>query len=48
MELFRKVAREQNGAVIVVTHDHRALDIFDTIYEMEDGKFQLKSDRPNQ
>jgi len=41
MELFRKVAREQNGAVIVVTHDHRALDIFDTIYEMEDGKIQL-------
>jgi putative ABC transport system ATP-binding protein len=24
--------------VIVVTHDHRALDVFDTIYEMEDGK----------
>ena len=47
MELFRKVAHEQNGSVIVVTHDHRALDIFDTIYEMEDGKIQLKSDRPN-
>ena len=37
MELFRKVAREQKGAVIVVTHDHRALDVFDTVYEMEDG-----------
>jgi putative ABC transport system ATP-binding protein len=37
MELFRKVAREQKGAVIVVTHDHRALDIFDSIYDMEDG-----------
>lgn len=24
-------------AVIVVTHDQRALDVFDTIYEMEDG-----------
>jgi len=47
MELFRKVAREQNGAVIVVTHDHRALDVFDTIYEMEDGRIHLKSDRPN-
>lgn len=32
MELFRKVAHEQNGAVILVTHDHRALDVFDTIY----------------
>ena len=41
MELFCKVAHEQDGAVIVVTHDHRALDVFDTIYEMEDGKIQL-------
>jgi len=40
MELFRKVAHEQEGAVIVVTHDHRALDVFDTIYEMEDGKIR--------
>jgi putative ABC transport system ATP-binding protein len=38
MELFRKVAHEQNAAVIVVTHDHRALDIFDRTLEMEDGK----------
>ena len=37
MELFRKVAHEQNGGVIVVTHDQRALDVFDTIYETEDG-----------
>ena len=37
MELFSKVARDRDGAVIVVTHDHRALDVFDTIYEMEDG-----------
>jgi putative ABC transport system ATP-binding protein len=37
MELFQQVACDQKGAVIVVTHDHRALDVFDTIYEMEDG-----------
>jgi putative ABC transport system ATP-binding protein len=37
MELFAMVAHQQQAAVIVVTHDHRALDIFDTIYEMEDG-----------
>ena len=42
MELFRKVSREQCGAVIVVTHDHRALDIFDTIYEMEDGTIKRR------
>jgi putative ABC transport system ATP-binding protein len=40
MELFAQVAHEQEAAVIVVTHDHRALDIFDTIYEMEDGLLQ--------
>lgn len=39
MELFRMVAHEQNGGVIVVTHDQRSLDVFDTIYEMEDGVF---------
>jgi len=37
MELFRKVAHEHNAGVIVVTHDHRALDVFDRIFEMEDG-----------
>ncbi|MEQ9410155.1 MAG: ABC transporter ATP-binding protein [Fuerstiella sp.] len=40
MELFRQVAHEQGAGVIVVTHDHRALDVFDTIYEMEDGRMQ--------
>lgn len=42
MELFKKVAHEQNSGVIVVTHDHRALDVFDTIFEMEDGKLTLQ------
>jgi len=37
MELFAKIAHQQNSGVIVVTHDHRYLDIFDRIYEMEDG-----------
>jgi len=40
MELFAKVAHENNAGVIVVTHDHRALDVFDTMYEMEDGVIQ--------
>jgi putative ABC transport system ATP-binding protein len=38
MDLFRRVAHEQGAAVLVVTHDHRALDVFDAIYEMEDGR----------
>jgi len=42
MELFQRVAHEQGAAVLVVTHDHRALDVFDVIYEMEDGRARLQ------
>lgn len=38
MELFARVAHERGAGVIVVTHDHRALDVFDRTLEMEDGK----------
>ena len=41
MELFRKVAHERDAAVLVVTHDHRSLDVFDKTYEMEDGKLRF-------
>ena len=37
MDLFRRVAHEQRAGIIVVTHDHRALDVFDRVFEMEDG-----------
>lgn len=37
MELFARIAHEQGAGVVVVTHDHRSLGVFDTIYEMEDG-----------
>ena len=40
MELFRQVAHEQDAGVIVVTHDHRALDVFDRTLEMEDGELR--------
>ena len=40
MELFRKVAHERGAAVLVVTHDHRSLDIFDRTCEMEDGELR--------
>jgi putative ABC transport system ATP-binding protein len=43
MELFSKVAHEQGSAVIVVTHDHRSLDVFDRTYEMEDGRLQFSA-----
>ena len=37
MELFSEVANEHGTAVMVVTHDHRALDVFDRLLLMEDG-----------
>ncbi len=42
MELFVQVAHEHGAGVIVVTHDQRALDVFDTIYEMEDGRMHYR------
>jgi len=41
MDLFRKVAHEKGAAVLVVTHDHRALDVFDRTVKMEDGVLQV-------
>ncbi|MEQ1638781.1 MAG: ABC transporter ATP-binding protein [Methylococcales bacterium] len=40
MELFAQVAHESNAGVIVVTHDTRALDVFDRTLEMEDGRLK--------
>lgn len=45
MELFRDVARQHGAGVIVVTHDHRTLDVFDTIYEMEDGVIRVSTEQ---
>jgi putative ABC transport system ATP-binding protein len=36
-ELFAQIAHEQNAGVIVVTHDHRTLDVFDRTLNVEDG-----------
>ena len=43
MELFAKVAHQQSAGVVVVTHDHRSLDVFDRTYEMEDGRIQAST-----
>lgn len=42
MELFRDLAHKYGTGVIIVTHDQRALDVFDAIYEMEDGIIELR------
>jgi len=46
MELFRQVAHERGSAVMVVTHDHRSLDVFDRSYEMEDGRLMPSPTTP--
>ncbi len=43
MGLFQTAARERNAAVLVVTHDHRALDLVDRIFMIEDGLLDTES-----
>ena len=38
MALLRRVAREKRSAVIAVTHDHRMIEGFDSVYLMNDGR----------
>ena len=37
MELLRKIARENQTAVITVTHDVRMIEGFDYVYHLKDG-----------
>lgn len=37
MALLKQIARERRSAVITVTHDHRMIEGFDTVYHLEDG-----------
>lgn len=38
MDLLRKVAREQQAAVLVVTHDEKIFDRLDAIFHLRDGR----------
>jgi len=40
MDLLRRIALEQDAAIIVVTHDEMILDRFDHIYRLRDGKLE--------
>ena len=42
MEMMKRVAHDFQTSVLVVTHDTRALDVFDRILRMEDGKIGEK------
>jgi putative ABC transport system ATP-binding protein len=37
VDLMQRLAKLQNCAILLVTHDHRILDIADRIVHMEDG-----------
>jgi putative ABC transport system ATP-binding protein len=42
VELMQRLAKEQGCTILLVTHDHRILDIADRILEMEDGRLKIK------
>ncbi|HLP88830.1 MAG TPA: DevA family ABC transporter ATP-binding protein [Nostocaceae cyanobacterium] len=42
VNLMQKLAKEQGCTILMVTHDHRILDIADRIVHLEDGRLQTK------
>ena len=47
MAMLRRIARERRSAVITVTHDHRMIEGFDTVYHLDDGRLtQVRHDAP--
>ena len=44
MDLLRRIAAEQDAAVIVVTHDEMILDRFDHIYRLRDGRLEKEAE----
>jgi putative ABC transport system ATP-binding protein len=42
MDLLRKVATDQNAAIICVTHDEMILDRFDHIFRLRDGALEVE------
>ena len=40
MDLLRKVAAEQQAAILVVTHDEKVMSRFDRIYHLRDGRLE--------
>ena len=43
MDLLRKVALDQNAAIIAVTHDEKIFDRFDHIFQLRDGVLERKA-----
>ena len=45
MDLLRKIAVDQQAAIIVVTHDEMILDRFDHIFHLRDGRLETEAAR---
>jgi putative ABC transport system ATP-binding protein len=45
MDVLRRLAREQNAAVIAVTHDEKIFDRFDYIHMLRDGRLESSEAR---
>ena len=43
VNLIQQLAQEQKSTILLVTHDHRILDIADRIVQMEDGELRHNS-----
>jgi putative ABC transport system ATP-binding protein len=43
MDLLRRIAVDQNAAIICVTHDEMILDRFDHIYRLRDGRLDTEA-----
>jgi hypothetical protein len=41
MDLLRKLAVEQQAAIIAVTHDEKIFDRFDRVFELRDGRLKV-------
>jgi len=44
MESLKKIAKENESAVIVVTHDVRMIEGFDHVYRLKDGKLTTRTE----
>jgi putative ABC transport system ATP-binding protein len=45
MDLLRKIAIDQDAAIICVTHDEMILDRFDHIFRLRDGQLEVSTNR---
>lgn len=43
VQLMQELAQKRNSTILMVTHDHRILDIADRIITIEDGRLEILS-----